>query len=40
MQRFQAFIASIAKTEKSLVASLDIEDRQFLVDIGTLFLVG
>jgi hypothetical protein len=40
MQRFQAFIASIAKTEKSLVANLDIEDRQLLVDIGTLFLVG
>jgi hypothetical protein len=40
MQKFQAFIASIAETEKSLVANLDIKDRQFLSDIGTLFLVG
>jgi hypothetical protein len=40
MQKFQAFVASIAKTEKSFVANLDIADRQFLTDIATLFLVG
>jgi hypothetical protein len=40
MQKFQAFVASIAKTDKSLVANLDVADRQFLTDIGTLFLVG
>jgi hypothetical protein len=40
MMKFHAFIASIAKTEKSFVARLDMVDRQFLQDIGTLFLVG
>jgi hypothetical protein len=40
MQKFHAFIASIAKTEKSLIGNLDTVDRQFLTDIGTLFLVG
>lgn len=40
MQKFHAFIASIARTEKSVVANLDIVDRQFLTDIGTLFLAG
>jgi hypothetical protein len=40
MQKFQAFIASITKSEKSFIARLDMVDRQFLQDIGTLFLVG
>jgi hypothetical protein len=37
MQKFNAFIASMAGKEKSYVARLDIKDRQFLQDIGTLF---
>jgi hypothetical protein len=38
MNKFNGFIASIAGTERSAVARLDIADRQFLHDIGTLFL--
>jgi tRNA(Ile)-lysidine synthase TilS/MesJ len=40
IQKFNAFIASIAKTEKSFIARLDIVDRQFLQDIATLFLTS
>jgi hypothetical protein len=40
MNKFNGFIASIAGTERSTVARLDIVDRQFLQDIGTLFLAG
>ena len=40
MQKFHAFLASIAKTEKSFINNLDMLDRQFLQDIGTLFLVS
>jgi hypothetical protein len=40
MQKFNAFIASIAKMERSFIARLDIVDRQFLQDIGTLFLTS
>ena len=40
MQKFNAFIASIAGKEKSYVSQLDIFDRQFLQDIGTLFLTA
>jgi hypothetical protein len=40
MQKFNAFLASIAGTEKSAIARLDTKDRQFLQDIGTLFLAG
>jgi hypothetical protein len=40
MQKFNAFLASIAGTEKSVIARLDIKDRQFIQDIGTLFLAG
>jgi len=40
IQKFHGFIASIAKTEKSFIANLDMNDRQFLQDIATLFLVG
>jgi uncharacterized protein YlxP (DUF503 family) len=40
LQKFHAFIASITKTERSFISSLDITDRQFLQDIATLFLVG
>jgi hypothetical protein len=38
MKKFQAFIASFCGQEKSFVARLDIADRQFLQDVGTLFL--
>jgi hypothetical protein len=40
MQKFNAFISSIAGKEKSYVARLDVLDRQFLQDIGTLFLTA
>jgi hypothetical protein len=40
MQKFNAFIASIAGKEKSYVARLDGKDRQFLQDIGTLFITA
>jgi hypothetical protein len=40
MQKFNAFLASIAGTEKSFIARLDTKDRQFIQDIGTLFLAG
>ena len=40
LQKFQGYLASIAKTEKSFIARLDISDYQFLADIGTLFLVS
>jgi hypothetical protein len=40
MQKFNAFIASIAGKEKSYVARLDVLDRQILQDIGTLFLTA
>ena len=38
MQKFNAFIASMAGKEKSYVSRLDVTDRQFLQDIGTLFI--
>jgi hypothetical protein len=38
VQKFSAFLASIAGTEKSVIARLDAKDRQFIQDIGTLFL--
>jgi hypothetical protein len=38
MNKFQAFVSSFCGQEKSFVARLDIADRQFLQDIGTLFL--
>jgi len=40
LQRFQSYLASIAKTEKSFIARLDVSDYQVLADIGTLFLVS
>jgi hypothetical protein len=40
MQKFNAFLASIAGVEKSAIARLDTKDRQFIQDIGTLFLAG
>jgi len=40
LQKFQGYLASIAKTEKSFIARLDISDYQFLADIGALFLVS
>jgi hypothetical protein len=40
MQKFNAFISSIAEKEKSYVSRLDLLDRQFLQDIGMLFLTA
>jgi hypothetical protein len=40
MQKFNAFIASICGKEKSYISRLDIVDRQFLQDVGTLFLAA
>jgi hypothetical protein len=40
MQKFNAFIASMAGKEKSYVSRLDVTDRQFLQDIGTLFITA
>ena len=40
MQKFNAFIASMARKEKSYVSRLDVTDRQFLQDIGTLFITA
>jgi hypothetical protein len=40
MQKFNAFISSIVGKEPSYVSRLDILDRQFLQDIGTLFLTA
>jgi hypothetical protein len=40
MQKFNAFISSIVGKEKSYVSRLDVLDRQFLQDIGTLFLTA
>ena len=40
MSKFNAFIASISGKEKSYIAKLDVLDRQFLQDIGTLFLTA
>jgi hypothetical protein len=40
MQKFNAFISSIAGKEKSYTARLDVLDRQLLQDIGTLFLTA
>jgi hypothetical protein len=40
MQKFNAFISSIAGKEKSYVSRLDVLDRQFLQDIGTLFITA
>ena len=37
MQKFNAFLASLAGKDKSYVANLDIKDKQFLQDIGILF---
>jgi hypothetical protein len=38
MNKFQAFVSSFCGQEKSFVARLDIADRQFLQDVGTLLL--
>jgi hypothetical protein len=40
MSKFNAFLASLTGKEKSYIAKLDIKDRQFLQDIGTLFLTA
>jgi hypothetical protein len=40
MQKFNAFISSIAGKEKSYVSRLDVLDRQLLQDIGTLFITA
>jgi hypothetical protein len=40
MQKFNAFCASIAGKEKSFISKLDIVDRQFIQDIGTLFITA
>jgi hypothetical protein len=40
MNKFNAFLASIVGKDKSYVALLDAADRQFLQDIGTLFITA
>ena len=40
VQKFNAFIASICGREKSYVSRLDMKDRLFLQDIGTLFITA
>jgi hypothetical protein len=40
MVKFQSFIASFCDIKGSDVAKLDIADRQFLQDVGTLFLAS
>jgi hypothetical protein len=40
MQKFNAFVSSISGKEKSYVSRLDVLDRQFLQDIGTLFITA
>jgi len=38
--KFNAFLASLAGKDKSYIARLDIKDRQFLQDVGILFLTA
>jgi hypothetical protein len=40
VEKFQAYLASITKQNRSVIARLDRNDWQFFQDIGVLFLAG